>query len=116
MGINPVKINCPDCGTEFTSKNRKQIRCPECQTEYRKEMDRIKSRQIYVPRNAFWGGNDPNECKKIKTCIYGGRAGSLDICDYLETVGEKRPCPVQGCTVYKRKPTRRKAEVVTVID
>lgn len=46
---------------------------------------------------------DPNECTRIESCIYGGRSGNLSLCDYLEVTGKKRPCPVEGCTVYEKK-------------
>ncbi len=41
-------------------------------------------------------------CKKMKTCIYGGKMGGIPICNYLSITGKRRPCPAGKCTVYKR--------------
>lgn len=40
---------------------------------------------------------------ELKAAYTGGRSGSLSLCDYLEITGKKRPCPVEGCTVYEKK-------------
>jgi hypothetical protein len=45
--------------------------------------------------------DDPNVCKKVKTCKYGGIAGALRICNYMEIVGHKRPCEVENCSEYE---------------
>lgn len=47
-------------------------------------------------------------CKKKRSCTYGGKMGAVDICDYYEKTGTRRPCPVQDCTEYKRRSGRRK--------
>lgn len=42
------------------------------------------------------------ECKKMKSCRYGGKMGGIPICNYLSLTGKRRPCPPDKCTEYKR--------------
>lgn len=36
-------------------------------------------------------------------CIYRGRAGAIEICDYLFAENRKRPCPpTPECSCYKK--------------
>lgn len=92
---------CKDCGRLFEKKHpTMQVRCPKCQTKHRLEEDKKRKRRMQAMKKPK---PDPNECKRKGSCIYGGRASQLLICDYLSITGHKRPCPVQGCTEYKRK-------------
>ena len=75
-----------------------------------------KEHKLKKRRSPSRGGKDPNECRKIESCIYGGRSGSLLLCDYLEIMGHKRPCPVEGCTVYEKKKRKRNKTMVSLDD
>lgn len=103
---------CIECETKFEKRHPKQIRCPDCQKERLREERKKYHIQTYCPKITK---KDPNECKKKRSCIYGGRAGSVDICDYMSIEGHSRGCPVQGCDKYKRKQKRgRKAEAIII--
>lgn len=95
---------CMDCNKEFVSSRKNQVRCPECQKihirNYKKER-RAESKPA----------PDPNECKKTDSCIYAGKMSGIPFCNYLSITGERRGCPVQGCTKYKIKPRNQKQEV-----
>lgn len=90
---------CVDCGKTFTAKHLRQVRCPDCQ----KVRTRERQSEYRKERNKSLHKHDPNDCRKKKSCKYSGRAGGVPICDYLEKTGERRGCPVEGCTKYKRK-------------
>lgn len=81
-----------------------QVRCQDCQKEHHKKRMREKYRNKEKAVKP-----DPHDCKRKQSCIYGGKAGTVPICDYLDKTGKFRPCPVQGCTEYKKKP-RKKGE------
>lgn len=96
---------CIVCGKPFIKKHpTMQIRCPDCQKEYL-EM-RQRERRKAKRKNKM--KKDPHECTRKGSCFYAGAAGVIKTCDYMVKTGERRPCPVQGCTVYKRK--RRDSE------
>jgi len=76
------------------------------------EKEQKPKKRESVPR----GGTDPNVCMKTESCIYGGRSGSLLLCDYLEITGHRRPCPVKGCTEYKKKKRKRNKTMVSLDD
>ena len=46
--------------------------------------------------------------EKLKKCYYGGKAGGVNICDYLGVTGHMRQCSAQACTEYKCKRRRRR--------
>lgn len=98
---------CIDCNKKFTSNHHKQVRCPACQEIHNNEMRKIYNRS----RPKLQRAPDPNECKRKETCRYAGQAGGIKICDYYTITGERRGCPVKGCTKYKRKPRNKKQEV-----
>lgn len=93
---------CIDCGEKYIKKHPSQKRCKECQRKHDKEIHgeagKRRKKIKYAPHI-----KDPYTCKKTKTCIYGGTAGSLHICNYLEITGKPRGCPVQNCKEYKRR-------------
>ena len=55
---------------------------------------------------------DPNVCPKKKSCMFGGRMGGIDICNFMEIKGYSRPCPVKNCTEYKKGRQIKKARTV----
>lgn len=93
---------CVDCGEKYVKKHANQIRCKECQQKHNKELHseagKRRRKTLYAPHV-----KDPNVCKKIKTCKYGGKTGGIRICDYLGITGERRGCPVQNCEKYEKK-------------
>ena len=104
--------NCVDCGKRFVAKHKWAVRCLDCRSVHRRELAKERARKQAEVKRA----EEPkvvedniNICKKIKSCRYGIRAGGIDICDYLEQEGERRPCPAGRCTEFKRK-TRRGGE------
>lgn len=101
---------CIDCKRAFTSTHPKQVRCLACQEIRNKEL-REQYRQQQKHKAKQPTDPDPNECKRKKSCKYGGNMGGVKICDYYTITGERRGCPVQGCTKYKRKPRNKKQEV-----
>ena len=47
--------------------------------------------------------------EKMKRCYYGGKAGGINICDYIGVTGHMRQCMAQACTEYKWKRGRHNA-------
>lgn len=123
---------CLDCGKEFTARSALQVRCTECQAVYKKAHAKEYAKERYwkersaiiaereamgLPTRKKTGPKtgkkpaekkkgDPNICKRTETCYYGGITGCLPICDFLAITGSRRPCPVKGCCLYKRKGRR----------
>jgi hypothetical protein len=106
LNLGHVTAKCIDCGAEFVKKStaRRKKRCDKCQKVQNKEnMMRATRRYRSKPKGLIKiNAKDPNVCKKVNTCIYRGQAGGIPICNYLSIMGHKRPCAVQGCTVYKK--------------
>ena len=100
--------NCVDCGEKYVKRHPNQTRCKECQRKHDKELHSEagkRHRKIkYAPII-----KDPHICKKTKTCVYGGKMGGTNICDFYEKTGTRRPCPVEDCTMYKRRSRRKEA-------
>lgn len=121
---------CIDCGKEFLAKSPNQTRCTDCRIIYKREYMRKYSKEqrkreraaivaareeMGLPANMKRGPrsnstpkpvkktDDPNICKKIKSCYYGGYMGAEHICDYLGKTGVRRPCKAGECYFYKRK-------------
>ena len=105
MSAEMIEKKCPDCGKMFLKKKKaySTVRCPECQ---HKRNNFRKSTGVALKQTKY----TPHECKKVGTCIYRGKAGSMPICNYLMIMGHKRPCGVQNCTVYKRGKSLSKEE------
>lgn len=101
------KMKCIDCGKTFETKAKNKVRCEECQ---RKHVLQLMSDKYYREKaeKAVEVKQDPNVCTKVHTCIYRGKAGEIEYCNYLRIMGHRRPCDVQGCTEYKRR--KRKAK------
>ena len=99
---------CIDCNKEFISSRKNQVRCPECQKAHLKVTQQNWKKEN---RGKHKPAPDPNECKRKKTCAYAGKMSGIPFCNYLSITGERRGCPVQGCTKYKRKPRNQKQEV-----
>lgn len=78
-----VKKKCVDCGKEFIATEPKSVRCFDCRLVYNED--------------------NPDICKKAKTCYYGGDIYSFTFCDYLTITGVRRPCKAGECVMYKRK-------------
>lgn len=98
-----TEATCVDCGKTIYRKHPNQVRCKECQEIHIRETRRLR----YQERKKKNAENKSSlECKKVKTCEYGGYAGRMRICDYLSKAGELRGCPVVGCTKYKKKGKR----------
>lgn len=104
-GFKPKPRHCDDCGKIYTQKTSIQVRCAECQKKYAKT--RAKERKMERLRRTDWQAwvekYDPNVCRKVKWCEYGLLCGGIWICNYLEIVGTKRPCPAKDCTEFIRK-------------
>ena len=98
---------CIDCNKEFISDRKNQVRCPECQKAHLKVTQRNWKKEN---RGKHKPAPDPNECKKKGSCVYAGKMSGIPFCNYLSITGERRGCPVQGCTKYKRKPQKQKQE------
>lgn len=129
-GFRWQKRICVDCGKEYIATSPNSVRCVDCRATYRtrymkkwsKERYKREREAIIAERKALGlpeklkpgpkSGSkpkkikDPNECKKTRQCIYGDKVGGMCICNYMEIVGHKRPCPVKGCTEFKRKGER----------
>ena len=105
--MKPEFKNCIDCKTLFLQKRENQVRCPACQEIRNRELRKTYRKECKKPEKA----PDPNECKRKKSCRYSGKMSGMLICNYLSITGERRGCPVQGCTKYKRKPRLKKQEV-----
>lgn len=102
-----VTKRCMDCNKEFISDRKNQVRCPECQKVHTKALQKLHKKEHKKPLRA----PDPNECKRKDTCVYAGTMSGIPFCNYLSITGQRRGCPVQGCTKYKRKPQKKKQEV-----
>lgn len=89
---------CDDCEKMYIKSYPAQVRCPDCQKAYNLKRQKERYRQLREQRR-----KDPNECGRKGSCKYAGYAGAVQICDYMCKTGHKRPCPVKGCTEYKRK-------------
>lgn len=101
MVMKPELVKCKDCGRVFERRSVQKVRCDKCQEKHgRNLMNKYhkKRRETFV----YESKNDPNICKKVKTCIYRGKMGGTPICNYLEIMGHRRPCGVQNCTVYEK--------------
>lgn len=92
-----------DCNKEFISDRKNQVRCPECQKIHVRNWKK-ENRAKHKP------APDPNEFKRVGSCAYAGKMSGIPFCNYLSITGERRGCPVQGCTKYKRKPRKKKQE------
>lgn len=107
-GFKPRPRRCDVCGVIYTQKTALQVRCAECQKKHVAE--KVKQRKDDKLRRtdymAWVEKHDPNVCRKVKKCKYGFLCGGIWICNYREIVGHKRPCPVKGCTEFKRKGER----------
>ena len=103
-----VTKRCMDCNKEFISDRKNQVRCPECQKAHMKVMRQHWKKEKQAKHKA---APDPNECKRKDTCVYAGKMSGIPFCNYLSITGERRGCPVQGRTKYKRKPRKKKQEV-----
>lgn len=110
-GFPPRPRRCDDCGKIYTQKTKKQVRCAECQKKHLAE--RAKQKQDEALRKTDYKAwlikHDESICKKVKTCGYGLYVGGIWICDYLNITCERRPCPVIGCKVFKRRQGNEKA-------
>lgn len=97
------KIKCVDCGKVFETRAFNKKRCEVCQKKWHIESTRRYDERRRAARlKSSKPKIDPNVCTKVRTCIYRGKAGDMWVCNYLMIMGHKRPCGVQGCTVYKR--------------
>lgn len=113
---------CVDCGKTFLAKSGRAVRCIDCRIEHDRLRANERARERYqrdrvsvAPTRSIKPKKkptvkDPNECKRIKSCVYGGKMGGTPICDYLEIMGERRPCPVKDCSVYKRRQGERRKD------
>lgn len=104
-GFPPRPRRCDDCGQIYMQKAAKQVRCEECQKKHLAK--RVKEREDLKLKKTDYKAwkikHDPNVCNKVKKCEYGTLCGGTWICDYREIEGRKRPCPVKGCTEFRRK-------------
>ena len=98
---------CMDCNRDFISDRKNQVRCPECQEAHKRAISNAWKNK---KRDKCKPAPDPNECKRKGSCIYAGKMSGIPFCNYLSITGERRGCPVQGCTKYKRKPRKQKQE------
>lgn len=106
MPYRPREVFCEDCKKLYLKKHPKSVRCPECQKEY----NRVRQREYYREKARVEVQKDPHICARAKSCEYGGTLSGCSCCDYMLKTGHKRPCPVKGCTEYKRKRGGRKAD------
>lgn len=104
--MKPIPKKCVDCGNTFPQKHPQQVRCPECQKVHIRVMSKEYKKKHAKPAIH----KDKNECSRVKSCKYGGKAGGILFCDYLAIMDKRRPCPVQGCTEYKKKGRSRAKE------
>lgn len=110
-GFRWEKRKCVDCGKEFIAKQNKSVRCHDCRLTYNRKWQREwaekkRAGEIKLKRPKK---DDPNICDRIETCYYGGFAGPIHICDYLEITKTKRPCkPGEECVMYKKKGNEKK--------
>lgn len=106
MPYRPREVFCEDCKKLYLKKHPKSVRCPECQKEY----NRVRAREYYRETARVEVQKDPHICARAKSCEYGGTLPGCPCCDYMLETGHKRPCPVKGCTEYKRKRGGSKAD------
>lgn len=103
--LKPKPRRCDVCGKVYIQKTSIQVRCADCQKEYAKA--RAEERKLEKLRKtdyiAWVEKKDPNVCRKVKKCEYGLLCGGMWICNYLEIMETKRPCPAKGCTEFIRK-------------
>lgn len=112
-GYYREKKKCIDCGKVFTAKHPKTVRCMDCRYKHHLETvkknnkARSEAKTEAREKKRKKKERDPNICKKIKSCYYGGYMGAERICDYLGKTGVRRPCKAGECYFYKRKGKER---------
>lgn len=108
-------IKCVDCGREFERHSTMQVRCPECKIKHKREKDRLRKRESYIPADKFKGAvyinGHPQVCTHMNSCFYGNTAGNG--CAYA--LEERKTRLMQGlyivdgkCAAYEEKGRRRK--------
>lgn len=100
------ELICVDCGKKFISKHSLQIRCEKCQAVHKRALQTKYYKKHAAKKKKK--ERDLNDCMKKRTCYYGGNT-----CDYMLVTGVRRPCPVEGCTEYKKGKRRAQAFVIS---
>lgn len=94
---------CKTCGKAFLQCRKTQVTCsPSCRGKYNYKMDRelpmpAKTSKPKPKKKPSQLQNETMKDCKHKGCMYRGRIGGVDCCDYCFITGHPRGCKISEC-------------------